>query len=64
MWTNLRKQATLLTSGAVAFGFLQALEMVNFADVITRFLSTFLSLLISVLFGADPQQQELLGGAI
>ncbi len=64
MWTNLRKRALLLSSGAIAFGFLQALEMVNFADVITRFLSTFLSLLVSVLFGGDPQQQQLFGGAV
>lgn len=53
-WMRLRKWCVALSWGGVTLGFLQAFEMINFAEIVTSFLSVFLSLLVTLLLGGDP----------
>ena len=56
------KTFAALSTGGILLGVLQAFSMVSFAQAITDFLSTFLSLLVTVLFGIDPNNLDLVGG--
>lgn len=51
---RMRKTWAALSTGGVLLGVLQALDMVSFAEVLTRFLSTILSALVALLLGGDP----------
>lgn len=42
-----------VSSGGITFGFLQALDLISLAEVFTSFLSTWLSALVTLLFGGD-----------
>lgn len=53
-WMRYRKWCVALSSGGITLGFLQAFEMVNFAEIVTSFLSVLLSLLVTLLLGGDP----------
>lgn len=50
------KLCRALSYGAIAFGILQAFEMVSFSEIITSFLSMLLSVFASLLFGGDLSQ--------
>lgn len=43
-----------LTCGGLILGWFQAFGSLNFADIFTRVLTQFFSLLIALLLGADP----------
>ena len=45
-----------LVYGGLVMGWLQGLEAVNFADLFTRLLSTWLTILVTALFGGDVSQ--------
>jgi hypothetical protein len=51
---RMRKTLALWSTGGVVFGVVQAFDMVSFAEVLTRFLATVLSFLVSLLLGGDP----------
>ncbi len=59
-WIRCRKWCLLLSSGAVTFGWLQGLSMVNFASLFTEFLSRWLSLIVTVLFGGEISDTALM----
>jgi hypothetical protein len=59
----LQRMRTLaaLSTGGIMLGVLQAFDMISFANAITRFLATFLSLIVTVLLGGDPNNLFLDG---
>ena len=59
---RLYRTLAALGSGGIMLGVLPALDMVSFANAITRALATFVSLLISLLLGGDPTRLDFLRG--
>lgn len=49
-----RRWSVALATGGVTLGILQGFGLVNFASLITSFLATWLSILVSILLGGDP----------
>ena len=48
------KKIAALSCGGVTFGWLQAWEMIDFAQLWTQWLSALLAALATALFGGDP----------
>jgi len=53
-WIRWQKRLVLMASGGMAFGVLQGLSLVNFASLFTTLLASWLSILVALLLGADP----------
>ena len=47
------KTCYLLSCGGVTCGFLQGVGLINFSQVLASFLTTILSLLVTILFGGN-----------
>lgn len=54
LWTQARKRCVWVAAGGVTLGVLQGLSLVNFAALVTSWLSTWLSFLVSLLLGGQP----------
>lgn len=50
-----RRVVHLLAAGAITFSWVQSLGMIDFASIFTSFLTIWLSALVALFFGADPQ---------
>jgi len=50
------KLCRALGSGALLLGWLQGFGLINWTDFFTRFLSQWLAVLVSVLFGGNPSE--------
>lgn len=55
-WVRWQKRIAVLACGGITCGWLQGLSMVNFADLLTSFLTYWLSLIVAALFGGDVSQ--------
>jgi len=53
LWIRSRKWCLALSSGGIALGILQGLDMVNFANFWTNILITWLTIIVTFLLGGD-----------
>ena len=58
-WNRYQKWCVALSTGGITLGIFQGLSLVNFANVFTSFLATWLAALVSLLLGGDPTQSVL-----
>lgn len=50
-----RRLAHLLAAGAITLSWVQSLGQIDFASIFTSFLTIWLSALVALFLGADPQ---------
>lgn len=53
-WMCWQKRLAVMAAGGVTFGILQGFSLVSFASLFTNLLASWLSIIVALLLGADP----------